>query len=163
MCTGPCVTQSEAVACGGGLRVLSGECWIRQAGMLLFVESRGVSCLRTVSVLHSSREPHLPFNPQPPPPPAVHRIHPAAFTSTHPHQAHNEVQVQGRAPLRFVASRPVRMIFDLTCALFSSSLHTEKRKNEAERIRQKYPDRIPVRPLAPERPMHPPNAQPGTL
>ena len=37
------------------------------------------------------------------------------------------------------------MIFDLTCALFSPSLHTEKRKNEAERIRQKYPDRIPVR------------------
>ena len=114
-------------------------------GMLLFVESRGVSCLRTVSVLHSSREPHLLFHPQPPPPGQAPTSPSSTLNPHNTHSAHHEVEVQGRAPLRFVASRPVRMIFDLTWTPSSLSVYPEKRKNEAERIRQKYPDRIPVR------------------
>jgi hypothetical protein len=56
------------------------------------------------------------------------------------------LQVQGRAPFRSVLEAPRVVIAHLSRPRADAGVCSpvEKRKAEAERIRQKYPDRIPV-------------------
>jgi hypothetical protein len=66
-------------------------------------------------------------------------------TLSTPTITHNEEQVQGRASLWSVINNPITSDVESPHSPILTILFTEKRKAEAERIRQKYPDRIPVR------------------
>jgi len=104
---------------------------------------------------------------------------PTSVTSSEPSQArfchrHHAFQVQGSPQPRY--ARPVRHLPRPRrqsspragrCSLPRCALATEKRKQEAQRIREKYPDRVPVRtgarPVAPAGRVPVPHAVPTSL